>query len=211
MLSKIKKQYLLIDHEEQANVWTHGTMLLLAVCFSPFLILQANTVSTGIGLIAFCLGMMFMLLSSTTFHLMSDPELKEKWQLIDHISIFVLISCSYTAFFVYHYNTADGYKFLALHWSISIIGIIFKIWTKDKFRWLSLVLYLVLGVMVAFVFEQATGHMSSAVYNNLMLGGAGYLIGVVFYAWDKLKFNHAIWHIGVNVGVVTHFIALYQS
>jgi hemolysin III len=211
MIKFYKAQFEQLDKEEKANVWTHGLMLVIAATCGPLLITKAQDVSTVVGMTIFYIGIVFMLISSTVYHIIYDPKRKAAWQLVDHISIFVLISSSYTAFFVYYYDTHPGYQFLALHWFISFCGIIFKILTRDKYEWISLALYVILGWMVVFVFPQVTQNMTSEVFSLLMIGGVSYMIGVVFYVWERLRFNHAIWHIGVNVGLIAHSLALWQS
>jgi hemolysin III len=34
------------------------------------------------------------------------------------------------------------------------------------------------------------------------------MIGVIFYAWQKLPYNHAIWHLFVLGGSTCHFFAV---
>ena len=43
----------------------------------------------------------------------------------------------------------------------------------------------------------------------LVGGGAAYTLGTIFYAWEKLPFNHAIWHLLVLAGSLCHFFAIY--
>jgi hemolysin III len=39
-------------------------------------------------------------------------------------------------------------------------------------------------------------------------GGIAYTAGVVFYLWENLPFNHAVWHCFVLCGSVCHFLAI---
>ena len=39
----------------------------------------------------------------------------------------------------------------------------------------------------------------------LFLGGIAYTVGVVFYAWRRLPYNHAVWHLFVLAGSAFHF------
>jgi hemolysin III len=32
-----------------------------------------------------------------------------------------------------------------------------------------------------------------------------YTLGVVFYAWQRLPYNHAVWHLFVMAGSTCHF------
>jgi hemolysin III len=42
----------------------------------------------------------------------------------------------------------------------------------------------------------------------VLLGGVFYSIGVVFYSWEKVPFNHAIWHLFVLAGSISHYFAI---
>ena len=42
----------------------------------------------------------------------------------------------------------------------------------------------------------------------LLAGGLFYTVGVVFFAWTKLRYSHAIWHVFVLAGSICHFIAV---
>jgi hemolysin III len=35
-----------------------------------------------------------------------------------------------------------------------------------------------------------------------------YTFGLAFYMWDRLPFNHAIWHLFVVAGSVAHFFVV---
>jgi hemolysin III len=42
----------------------------------------------------------------------------------------------------------------------------------------------------------------------LVAGGVFYTLGVAFFVWKRLPFNHAIWHLFVLVGSLCHVIAV---
>jgi hemolysin III len=42
----------------------------------------------------------------------------------------------------------------------------------------------------------------------LVAGGFTYSFGIVFYVWNRLPFNHAIWHLFVMGGSVCHVLAV---
>jgi hemolysin III len=43
----------------------------------------------------------------------------------------------------------------------------------------------------------------------LAAGGLSYTFGVIFYAWERLPYNHAIWHLFVMAGTFCHFVTVY--
>jgi hemolysin III len=42
----------------------------------------------------------------------------------------------------------------------------------------------------------------------LLAGGLAYSAGLIFYAWAKLPYNHAVWHVFVLVGSACHYFAV---
>ena len=43
----------------------------------------------------------------------------------------------------------------------------------------------------------------------LVAGGLAYTLGVVFYAWHRLPYGHAVWHLFVLAGSAFHFFAIF--
>jgi hemolysin III len=200
-----------VSQDEKANVITHGFGLLLCILSAPPLLISVQSNIDYIGLVIFIAGMSFMFLCSTFYHLATDESNKNRWRIADHISIFVLIGCTYTPFILIYYNTDDGLFFLKIHWVIIAAGIIFKLIYKTKFEIISLVLYLALGWMVIFIYNDITRNMPLIVNYFLLAGGSFYTIGVIFYINTRLAWHHAIWHIFVILGCAGHYIALYLS
>ncbi|MBK8348149.1 MAG: hemolysin III family protein [Saprospiraceae bacterium] len=211
MVTNIKRLYHNLPLDEKANFVTHGVGLLLALIFLPFLLSSESDLLKFKGLCVFAFGMVFMFLSSTCYHLANKEIRKNRWQLVDHISIFMLIGGTYTPFILYYYNTPEGMNFLLLHWLIIATGVAFKLIFKTKYEIVSLLLYLVLGWMVVFIFDEISRGMSGPVLYLLIAGGLSYTIGVYFYVKTRLAWHHAIWHIFVILGCTGHFIALLLS
>ncbi|MBK9734991.1 MAG: hemolysin III family protein [Saprospiraceae bacterium] len=211
MKTKLINQYYTLPLDEKANVVTHGIACIFALFLTPVLLMSEPYSIKFWGLFAFSFGMIFMFFSSTMYHLANKDILKNRWRVVDHISIFILIGCTYTPFILYYYYEPQGILFLRIHWLIIIFGIIFKLIFNDKYEIFSLLLYLVLGWMVIIIFESITTSMSSFVKLWLLSGGIFYTVGVIFYIWTKLAWHHAIWHIFVILGCLGHFIALINS
>lgn len=210
MINWVRSNFAALSLDEKANVWTHGIGLLLALIGIPFLLMHRMGLDV-LALSIFLVGMIIMFFSSSVYHLANKDILKNKWRIVDHISIFLLIGSSYTAFILLYYPTPFGLKFLTAHWVIILFGIFFKLIFKTRFEIVSLSLYLCLGWMVIFIYQDVTANMSPIVENWLLAGSAFYTIGVLFYVQTKLAWHHAIWHIFVILGCASHYFALYLS
>ncbi len=207
----IKNVYQDLPLDEKANVLTHGSGLILALLLGPVLLFSEAFSIQFWGLCVFIFGMTFMFFSSTFYHMANKEVIKNKWRIVDHISIFILIGSTYTPFILYYYNTPAGIKFLLLHWIIIFFGILFKLIFKTRFEIVSLALYLILGWMVIFIFDEISKNMPDAVKYWLLGGGLCYTFGVFFYVKTQIQWNHAIWHIFVILGCAGHYVALLQS
>lgn len=209
----ILDNYKKISIEEKANVWSHAIALIILLSLTPSL-LQANSLDRNailIGFSVFIVMTIFSYFSSVRYHLAYEVRDKYNWRRIDHICIYLLIGGSYTAYILRFMNTEKGLIFLAVHWLVIALGITKKIWFTGRFEIVSVLSYLFLGWMVMFIYDDITADMSAMTYRFLYLGGAAYTIGVLFYIWDSLKFNHFIWHIFVFAGTLCHFISLMYS
>ncbi|MFZ1748538.1 MAG: hemolysin III family protein [Saprospiraceae bacterium] len=207
----IKSLYNNLTTDEKANVVTHAFGLLISLLAAPFLIVHRADKLMFVGLIVFMVSMCAMFLSSTLYHLANQEIRKNRYRIMDHISIFLLIGGTYTPFILIYYPTYEGLRFLTIHWFIILFGIVFKLIFKTKYELISLILYIVLGWMVLLIYNEITLNMPKIVNIFLLLGGSAYSIGVYFYVRSKLAWHHPIWHIFVILGCAGHYVALLLS
>jgi hemolysin III len=43
----------------------------------------------------------------------------------------------------------------------------------------------------------------------LFAGGLCYSLGCIFYLWQRLPYNHAVWHVWVLGGSACHWVAVF--
>jgi hemolysin III len=208
-MKKIAQNYYLHTSDERANVLTHFIGLLLCFALSSFILYHYLGKSGFGGVAMFCFGGFFMFVSSTVYHYLIHPPTKYMWRIIDHISIFILIGCSYTAYLSKYYDTEEGRLFLFIHWTIIAFGVIFKLVYKEKYEYLSLGLYLFLGWMVTLKYDSIFGHMPDVSKYSVFAGGVFYCTGVYFYVQDHKPYYHAIWHVLVLFGFAAHWFGLF--
>ena len=194
--------------EEFWNWITHSIGIALTLIGIPFLFI-ANTHLTPystFSILLLSLGLLFVYLSSTFYHYVEAYKLKEKLRVLDHISIYWLITGSYAPVcFITLYDYSGVPIFLAVL-TLSVIGTVFKIFSNNRFSQLSLVLYIVLGWLIVIDIETLFSLINSNAKTLLIVGGLSYTIGVLFYLLEKIKYNHAIWHIFVLLGSLSHYL-----
>ena len=200
--------------EEIANALTHGLGIIFCLVAIPVMVICAMHTSNAamvwaVGIFGF--GMLMVYSSSTLYHYAKNAETKRVLRIWDHISIFILIAGSYTPMVIKYTDFKTSVVFLSVMWGIVALGTLMKIFFTGRFNLLSTILYLAMGWMAVFIIKPITANMPPQVFYLVIATGLAYTVGVIFYLWHKLQYHHAIWHLFVLTGTVTHFFAVYNS
>ena len=187
---------------------------VLGLQYSGFimLIIRAswhNNVSALISYIIFSLGLMVLYTMSSIYHGLKPSKAKNVFEILDHSSIYFLIAASYTPFLVLGLHSNMGITLLVIQWVICAFGIIFKAFFTGKFKGISTIVYLIMGWMIVFSWNELISKVSPISIIFLVTGGILYSLGTIFYMWKVCKFNHMIWHIFVVLGSLSHYIAIW--
>jgi len=200
--------------EEIANVITHGLGALLAVVGLYILGVEANLTGDIWKLgssITFGLCMIACYLCSTLYHAVTDLELKHRMRIADHIGIYLMIAGSYTPFVLVTMHGWIGWTFFVLIWGCAITGIVMRLWNRNVPDYVSAAPYVIMGWLAIFAIKPLFDALGWEGMGLIILGGIFYSIGVVFYKADRIPFNHAIWHLFVLAGSITHYFAILNS
>ncbi len=191
---------------EKGNTWTHliGVIFALSSIWMAWPAVYAGW-QMAFGVIFFIAGMFLMFLSSTLYHWVRPGKAKNVLRKLDHISIYVMIACSYTPICVGVIGGTLGWIMFALQWTVVALGTVYKIVALGKYPRLSLALYLVMGWSVLLMVKPVLDNMSTLSIALLVLEGLFYSAGTYFFAHDQRKHYHAIWHIFVLLGAMSHW------
>ncbi len=186
----------------------------MAIVGVPLLILWTVEVGQakhiwGVSIFSVTLTLLYAF--STLYHAVRKPETKELFHVLDHVGIYLLIAGSYTPYLLWFLDGAKGWSFLALIWGIAFVGSFFKLFFTGKFRIVSTIAYVAMGWMIIFFGEPIFANISTESLIWLVAGGLSYTLGVIFFLWKKLRFSHAIWHVFVLAGSVSHFVSLIYA
>ena len=196
---------------EFANSLTHGIGVLLGIIGVPVLMtlaLRSGSLPALIGAGIYALSFLMVFTSSTLYHCCFRADVKRMLRILDHISIYFLIAGTYTPFILIYMNNTMGAVLLSLQWGLTLFGIFFKIYRINKFKKLSLTIYLTMGWMIAGFGKMCYETVPGSVMILVLAGGLCYTIGVIFYVREKWNYNHAVWHIFVLFGGISHFAAV---
>jgi len=198
--------------EERVNVISHFIGLLLSVVALFLLVLKAvkyGQVYHIFSATVYGISLVVLYLASTLYHNAAKERLRKRLNVFDHASIFILIAGSYTPFLLISLRETFGFEFFIFIWSVAIIGVVLKLFFFGKYGILSTVMYILMGWVVVFAMKSLMENVPIQGIYWLWIGGVLYTIGAVIYSIDKLKMNHAIFHIFVLLGSIAHFIAIY--
>ena len=198
--------------EEIANFVSHTAGAGLAILGFIMLIIRAswyNNIPALISYIIFSLGLMVLYTMSSIYHGLKPSKAKNVFEILDHSSIYFLIAASYTPFLVLGLKSNMGITLLVIQWIICIIGITFKAFFTGKFKGNSTIVYLIMGWMIVFSWNELIAKISPISLGFLIAGGILYSLGTIFYMWKVCKFNHMIWHIFVILGSIAHYVAVW--
>lgn len=193
--------------EEFWNTLTHFIGLILSIVGLPILLFynQNLTDYSFESILFFEFGMICLYTASTLYHYTTDINLKRKFRIFDHVSIFYLIAGSYGPICLITLYNDSGIQIFSGVLIIALIGTLFKLFFTGKFEKLSLVLYLAMGWLVILDFNSVLNSLDLNAIFLLVLSGLFYSFGIIFYRLEKMKYSHAIWHLFVLGGTTTHY------
>ncbi len=191
---------------EKGNTWTHliGVIFALSSIWMAWPAVYAGW-QMAFGVIFFIAGMFMMFLSSTLYHWVRPGKAKTILRKLDHISIYVMIACSYTPICVGVIGGKLGWFMFGLQWFVVALGTVYKIVALGKYPRLSLALYLIMGWSVLLMVKPVLDNMSTLSIAFLLLEGIFYSAGTYFFAHDSRRHYHAIWHVFVLLGAISHW------
>ncbi len=197
--------------EEVANSISHGLGLVLALVAAPILVLaavRAGSVPFIVGVSVFGGTMVLLYLASTLYHSLTHETAKSFCRLFDHTAIFLLIAGTYTPFSLGVLRGPWGWSMLAAVWTLAIIGITLKIRKRTRHSRISIVLYVIMGWLAVVAVKPIVMLIPVPGILLILAGGIAYTGGLAFFASERIRYNHFIWHLFVIAGTTCHFFAV---
>jgi hemolysin III len=200
--------------EELANSVSHGVGFIAALIGAPILLLAAfQRGGTGffIGTVVFAATMLLLYLGSTLYHAWPRTRAKSVLRALDHSAIFLLIAGTYTPFALGPLRTRGGLTILGLVWAFALFGVIMKLTCgPSRHPKLTMSLYLGMGWVIPIANHPLAFAIPFPAGIWLLAGGIAYTAGVLFFANERLRYAHFIWHLFVLAGTSCHFAAVFS-
>ncbi|MBR9914475.1 MAG: hemolysin III family protein [Algicola sp.] len=197
--------------EERLNAWSHGIGAALGIAGLILLIvfLRKETPYALFSVVVYGISIIILFLASTFYHAVKGVQRKHYFRIVDHISIYLLIAGTYTPVLLIVLPDSLGWTLFWTVWGIALFGVVLKLFFTGKFETFSTLLYLVMGWLIVFDYSTLSERLPDNGLYLLFAGGAFYTVGIVFYIFEKIPFNHVIWHLFVLGGAICHFFMVY--
>lgn len=198
--------------EERFNIISHAIGFVLSIIALILLILKASAfgnVWSTISVSIFGVSLIALYAASTLYHSATQKELRYRLKIFDHSAIYVLIAGTYTPFTLITLNGTTGWLVFGVSWGMALIGIILKLFFTGKYNFISTLMYILMGWMIVFAIKPLIDSLPFDGILWLLAGGISYTIGAILYSIERIKFNHAIFHIFVLIGSFCHFYSVY--
>jgi len=198
--------------EELVNAITGGVGLVLSVAGLAVLVTLAAVYADAWAVTAAAVYGTTLIAgyaTSTLYHAVRNPQCKLTLRKWDHAAIFTLIAGTYTPITLVNLRGPWGWTLFGVIWGLAVAGIIMKIWLTGRFIKLSTAIYIAMGWMVVVAAKpMLSGVMPRVSLWLLLAGGLCYTGGAIFYMRKRMPFHHAVWHLFILAGSITHWLAI---
>ncbi len=200
---------------DRSELIADAVVHIIGVCFglvaATALIVLTAVYATALDVVAvsiYVAGLLAMLVMSATYNLW--PVSRAKWVLrrFDHSAIYLLIAATYTPLIM---QLTDSYFAIALLigvWCVAIVGVVIKLALPGRYDRLAVGLYLAMGWSGMMLYDAVVKALPAMALGFIVTGGVFYSFGVIFHAWQRLRFQNAIWHGFVLSGAACHYTAI---
>lgn len=208
--------------KDPGSAVTHFIGVLMALFSTIPLLMRASKAPDLVHFIALCifaLSLILLYTASTVYHTFNlSDKINKRLKKFDHMMIFILIAGTYTPVCLIALNGNVGKGLLILIWAMALLGIGLKAFWVFCPKWVSSVIYIVMGWTCVLAFSPLLNALSITAFNWLLAGGIIYTIGGIIYALKLPIFNnkhryfgsHEIFHLFCLGGSICHFILMYK-
>lgn len=197
--------------EEIANSVTHGIGALLAIAGMALCIVFAVRDGGGVMLAAaliYSISMFAEYLMSTLYHAIAHDRAKRVFKVLDHSFIYLFIAGSYTPYCLVTMAGMGGLKLGAFVWAVAIIGVAVESFWVFRPRWVSAVIYVVLGWAIVCFIPVLIQVLPPLGFKLLLVGGVLYTVGAIFYVLKKIPYMHSVFHVFILAGSIFQFFSI---
>jgi hemolysin III len=199
--------------EEIINSVTHGLGALFGAAGAVYLIVYTSLFCDIWSIVSASIyggSLIILYTMSTLYHALTNKTAKKVFRVFDHSTIFLLIAGTYTPYTLVTIREDGiwGWLVFGVVWCSAVVGIVFNAISVERFKKLSMILYIASGWAAVFAMVPIIRNLPLNGLWLMLLGGVFYTGGIVFYKMKQIKYFHGIWHLFVLAGSVSHFFSI---
>lgn len=199
--------------EEIVSAITHGIGCLLSIAALVLCVVFSaihHNVYAVVSSAIYGSTSIILYVISTLYHSLKVNNAKRVFRIIDHCSIFLLIAGTYTPYALVALPKPLGWVIFGVEWGCALIGIVLNAIDLKKFKVISMILYLVMGWMIIFSFDELLASIDIAGIYMMVVAGVLYTVGAIFYGiGKKKKYMHSIFHMFVLAASILFFFSIF--
>ena len=197
--------------EEVFNAVTHGIGAILSIIGLIFLMIMLVPGQDSLSIssaVIYGSSLTLLYIMSTLYHAITHVRAKRVLRIFDHCTIYLLIAGTYTPYTLIALSGPWGYTLFAVIWAMAVLGIVLNAVNMERFKAFSAICYLGMGWAALTAISPLLESLQPGGLTLMLLGGVFYTLGMVFYAMKKVSYMHAIWHLFVLAGSMTHYFGV---
>ena len=202
-------------NEELFNMVSHIVGGAVGIAGMVLCIIRSVLNHNGFGLagsIVFGVSMILLYTVSSVYHGLHASMGKRVMQVVDHCTIYVLISGTYTPLLLSAMRPIDpvaSWVLFGIVWALAAVGIAFTAIDLNKYKVFSMVCYMAIGWCIIFKLPLLISAIGWGGFALILGGGILYTIGAILYGKDREKpFMHCVFHVFVILGSICHILAI---
>jgi hemolysin III len=206
-----------VQKSDQINFFSHLIGLLAMVAgYIVLLVKSAGSVQSIVLSTVYSLCAIFIFTCSSVYHGQKrEEDLYNPWRRLDHIAIFFMIAGTYTPICYVYLDVYWRWSIIGAQWLLVLLGLFFKLFYIQGPRWLTVLIYVLMGWMVIIPLYQLLATVPAISLWLLLAGGVAYTVGGLIYALKKPNpvpgfFGfHEIFHLLILLGAALHYFVIY--
>ncbi|WP_027108407.1 PAQR family membrane homeostasis protein TrhA [Lacticigenium naphthae] len=208
--NQLDRKYLI--RNEILNAVTHGIGAIMSITALVLLLMKSLETGQTLQIVSYSIyggSLILLYTASTLYHSFTFTKAKKVFQRIDHSSIFLLIAGTYTPYTLLVIQGTLGWLLTIFIWMIAIFGVLYKSIWFDKFKGLSLWIYIGMGWVAVFFLNSLYRGLGLQGFLWLIFGGLSFSVGAIFYKMKHVHYMHVVWHLFVLLGTICMFFSIY--
>ena len=203
--------------EEIFNTVTHIVGGALGIVVLTLCVIRSAISANAWGVVASAVygaSMIILYTSSSVYIGLKSGMAKKVMQVIDHCTIYFLISGTYTPIVLCAMRPVSpgwGWSLFGFVWGLAILACTLTAIDLKKYSAFSMVCYICMGWCVIAAGKVTLQAIPMDGFILLLSGGIVYSIGAVLYGLGKkTRYMHSVFHIFVVLGSFLQFLCVYN-